>query len=137
MCVRGGRRVGGGVTVVVEVSNGEEQWEGILITPAAAPALSTYETDRAKHQLMQWYPHGEPARSHLDSQQQPPDYGNDRVQPRDADGRRCFSAVLSKHSALLSYPDYSTKDVDKIPYFACRGWKEISFVECYQEKNGQ
>lgn len=39
--------------VVVEVSNGKEQWEGILIISAAAPAITTYETDRAKHQLMQ------------------------------------------------------------------------------------
>lgn len=76
-----------GVMVVVEVSNGEEQWEGILIISAAAPAISTYETDRAKHQLMQWYPHGDQTRSHLGSQQQPSDYSNDCDQPRDADGR--------------------------------------------------
>lgn len=46
----------GGGLMAVEVSNGEEQWEGILIISAAAPAISTYETDRAKHQLMQRYP---------------------------------------------------------------------------------
>lgn len=44
----------------VKVNNGEEQREAILITSAAAPAISTYETDRAKHQLMQQYPHRAP-----------------------------------------------------------------------------
>lgn len=82
--------------LVVEVSNVEEQWEGILIISVAAPAISAYETDRAKHQLMQWYPRGDLARSHLDSQQQqqPSDYTDDCNQPRDTDGRWCFSAVL-------------------------------------------
>lgn len=51
----------------LEVSNGKEQWEGSLIISFAAPAISTYGTDRAKHQLMQRYPHGIPACSHLDS----------------------------------------------------------------------
>lgn len=66
-----GRRCGRRVRRGLEVSNGEEQREGILITSAAAPAISTYETDRAKHQLMQQYPHRDPARSHLSSEQQP------------------------------------------------------------------
>lgn len=44
VCVRGGGLI---------VCNVEEQWEAILIISAAAPAISTCETDRAKHQLMQ------------------------------------------------------------------------------------
>lgn len=100
-CERGGRRVWRGLMVVLEVSNGEEQREGILIISAAAPAISTYETDRAKHQLMQQYPDGDPARTHLSSEQQPSDYRNDCGQPRDPDGR--FS--------LFSYPECSAKDL--------------------------
>lgn len=80
----------GGGLMAVEVSNGEEQWEGILIISAAAPAISTYETDRAKHQLMQRYPERGPARSHLSSEQQPSDYRKDCGQPRDSDGRWGF-----------------------------------------------
>lgn len=91
---RGEQRIGVGLIVVVEVSNGEEQREGILIISAAAPAISTFETDRAKHQLMPRYPHGDPAHFHLESQQKPSDYSNDCVRPRDTDGRWCFSAVL-------------------------------------------
>lgn len=93
-CVRGGRRVreDGGVGG----SDGEEHREGILINSAATPAISTYETDRAKHQLMQKYPHGDPAHFHLDSQQQQQlsDYSNDRNGPRDADGKQGFRAGL-------------------------------------------
>ena len=67
--------------MMVEVSNGEEQREGILIISAAAPAISTYETDRAKHQLMQQYPRGDPSLSHLASQQQLSDSSNDCDEP--------------------------------------------------------
>lgn len=45
---------------------GREQG-AILIISAAAPAISTYETDRAKRQLMQQYPGGDPPRSHSSS----------------------------------------------------------------------
>lgn len=68
--------------MMVEVSNDEEQREGILIIPASAPAISTYETDRAKHQLMQQYPGGDLPRSHLASQQQLSDYSNGCDEPR-------------------------------------------------------
>ena len=74
ICVHHGQQceeVGGGLEGM-EAGNGEEQ-RGILITSTAAPAISTYETDRAKRQLMQQYPGGEPALSHLDARQQPPD----------------------------------------------------------------
>lgn len=53
----GGRRVRAGRG---EVINAEGKWEGILIISAAAPALSTYETDSAKYQLMQKYAHRDP-----------------------------------------------------------------------------
>lgn len=81
------------MVVLVEASNGVEQWEGILIISAVAPAISTYETDRAKHQLMQRYPRGDPSYSHLDSQQQLSDYSNDCDEPRDTERRFCFSVV--------------------------------------------
>lgn len=76
--------------MLVEVSNDTEQREGILIISATAPAISTYETDRAKHQLMQQYTQGGPAHSLTWTQQQPSDCSNDDDQTRDTDGRWCF-----------------------------------------------
>lgn len=68
---------------MLDVSNGGEQREAILIISAAAPAISTCETGRAKHQLMQQHPDGELAGSHLSSEQWTCDYRNNRGQPRD------------------------------------------------------
>lgn len=56
---QGGGGGGGGGGSGGTVSEGEEWREGILITPAAAaPAISTGETDPAKRQLMRRCPDG-------------------------------------------------------------------------------
>lgn len=102
-CERGGRRVWRGLVVGLGVSNGGEQREAILIISAAAPAFSTYETDRAKHQLMQQHPDGDPAVSHLSSEQWTTGVS------RETDGR--FTAVLHAFS-LFCYPDDSTGDLN-------------------------
>lgn len=61
------------------------QEENNLIIIAFAPAVSTYETDRDKCQLMQEYPVRDSFTWTLISE--PSDYSNDCYQPRDTDGR--------------------------------------------------
>lgn len=77
----------------VEVSNDTEQREGILIISLSAPAIRTFETDRAKHQLMRQYPHRD-LLTLTWTQQQPSYYSNHSDEPGDADGGWCSSAGL-------------------------------------------
>lgn len=64
----------------MEVSDGEERREGILIMPAAAaPAISTGET--AKRQLMQYIPDGQ----NLSEELRPSDWTSSHIQPREVE----------------------------------------------------
>lgn len=74
----------------LEVSDGEERREGILIVPtAAAPVISTDETETAKRQLMRRFPDG----LNLSAELPPSDWTSSHSQPR-KEGRVIIIIVI-------------------------------------------